>query len=170
MRRPQQDLQAGLLTTHLAGRANQRAQPQVIATPSTAPLPTARRRCALASLSTRPPRSTDRPARPRISSPPALNSYEKSRRGKSETGLVSFSQINETLPIAAEQGESQMRGKFAFYTWQAAVLGASAAVLIGVLAITGLALKLRHLQVAGQRGGVTSFRGARAGRGRQSVL
>ncbi|MFD5518817.1 TetR/AcrR family transcriptional regulator [Streptomyces sp. NPDC127066] len=31
-------------------------------------------------------------------------------------------------------------------------------------------LKLRHLEVAGQRGGVTSFRGARAGRGRQSVL
>ncbi|MFJ6485815.1 hypothetical protein [Streptomyces sp. NPDC091682] len=30
--------------------------------------------------------------------------------------------------------------------------------------------KLRHLEVAGQRGGVTSFRGARAGRGRQSVL
>ncbi|MFF3127433.1 hypothetical protein ACFVRD_35230 [Streptomyces sp. NPDC057908] len=29
-------------------------------------------------------------------------------------------------------------------------------------------LKLRHLEVAGQRGGVTSFRGARAGRGRQS--
>ncbi|WP_246204482.1 hypothetical protein [Streptomyces tailanensis] len=34
------------------------------------------------------------------------------------------------------------------------------------------AMKLRHLELASQRarGGVTSFRGARAGRGRQSVL
>jgi hypothetical protein len=108
------------------------------------------------------------PAHGQLVGPDSMADREKRRAHRPPTGRTTSSGVAARSPrtIGARAEPSALMANRVFGL---SAVGHDDALTAALREIGAKPMKFRHLEVAGQRGGVTSFRGARAGRERQSV-